>query len=187
LKLEPYHVTHATPYSKESVAYMMYMQVKEHGDYLKTAFIAVTILTSMRVKDCHYLRSRGCTFVKATVENPRHYCFVLDQTKNDITGSGPVDGRTYLCPCVCMNMIDEKERKLMAKEIRKDLLSACWTPCPFNVIRQYLEVVPDAFGTQCENERVINPRLVPHSFLRAQPTIGRRQWSAVSTCNQFNV
>ncbi len=102
MKLEPHHVTHATPYSKESVVYMMDMQVKEHGDYLKKAFMAVTIFTSMRVQDCNCLCSRGCTFVKATVDNPRHYCFVLDQTKNDITGSRPVDGRTFLCPCVCV-------------------------------------------------------------------------------------
>ncbi len=59
------------------------------------------------------------------LDNSRHYCFILDQTKNDITGSGPVEGRTFLCPCVCMNMMDEKERKLMAKEVKKDLLTAC--------------------------------------------------------------
>lgn len=176
MKLEPYHVNHATPYSKESVQCMMDLLIKEHGDYVKKAYMAVTIFTSMRSQDCHTLRSKGCSFVAATKDNPRFYSFVLDKTKNDITGSGPVDGRTYLCPCVCMTVMDEKEKKLMAKELRKEPLCACWTPCPFNVIRQYLEVIPDPFGAEMESERDKNPRLLPLPFFRAQHTSGRRQY-----------
>jgi hypothetical protein len=100
LKAEPYHVTHASGYEKESIDVIMDLAIKDIGDYVKKAFMAVTIFTSMRSKDCHVLRSKGCTFVAGNKDTPRHYCFVLDKTKNDITGSGPVDGRTYLCLCV---------------------------------------------------------------------------------------
>jgi hypothetical protein len=97
LKLDPYHVTHATLYEKESINVMMDLAIKDHGDYVKKAFMAITIFTSMRSQDCHTLRSKSCTFVPATKDNPRYYCFVLDRIKNDPTGSGPVEGRTFLC------------------------------------------------------------------------------------------
>jgi hypothetical protein len=88
-----------------------------------------------------------------------------------------------------MNMMDEKESKLIAKEVRKNPLTTCWTPCPFNVIRQYLEVIPDPFGTECENERINNARLVLHSFFRAQHTIGRRQYlkSLLGINSMYNI
>lgn len=176
--MSPCHVTHAEGYSRESISLMMDLPIKDQGDYVKKAFMAITIFTSMRSQDCYTLRSKGCTFVPANKDTPRYYSFVLDQTKNDITGSGPVDGRTFLCPCVCMNaMSDEKDKKLFLKDIKKDPLARCWTPCPFNVIREYLCVIPDSSGIETEAERVLNVKLCSLPFFRAQHTCGRRQYS----------
>ncbi len=174
MKSDPYHVTNATPYEKESINVMMDLAIKDHGDYVKKAFMAITIFTSMRSQDCHTLRSKGCSFVPATKDNPRHYSFVLDRIKNDPSGSGPVDGRTFLCPCICMKVMEDKDKKLMLKDLKKDPLCACWTPCPFNVIRQYLEVIPDPFGAEMEAERLNNVKLQPLPFFRSQNTVGRR-------------
>lgn len=63
----------------------------------------------MRSQDGHTLRSRGCKFVAGRSRNtPRYFYFVLNKTKNDSTGSGPVDGRTFLCPCVCMTKMGDQ-------------------------------------------------------------------------------
>ncbi len=38
------------------VQWMMDFLIKEHGNYVKKAYMAVTIFTSMRSQDCHTLR-----------------------------------------------------------------------------------------------------------------------------------
>jgi hypothetical protein len=170
-------VKHAEEFSKEAIGKILELDIEVHGDYLKKAFMVITIFTAMRVQDAHTLRSRGCSMVPATVQVPRHYKLILDQTKNDKNGTGPVDGRTYLLGCLCRsNLTDDKQKKAFDKDVRKSPNTDCWTACPFQVIKEYLAEIPDPFGQERELERVETVTLEPLPFFRAQHSVGKRQY-----------
>ncbi len=60
-----------------------------------------------------------------------------------------------------MSKMNDKDQKLMAKDLRKDALCRCWTPCPFQVITEYLSVIPDPYGVETDKERLVDARVRP--------------------------
>lgn len=77
-------------------------------------------------------------------KNPRRICCILDHQKNDKTGSGTTENRTYIIPCCCKNVLEKRssERKLFLRNIRKDPFCPCPIACPFGIINKYLSRCP---------------------------------------------
>ena len=55
----------------------------------------------LRNVDVYEANSYNVSVMLASNANPRSIKIVLDKTKNDSLGTGPVTGRTHLIPCFC--------------------------------------------------------------------------------------
>ena len=75
---------------------------------------------------------------------------ILDKTKTDPLGTGPVEGRTFILPCTCehslLSSVDEREKFISNQE--NDPFCKCCRPCPFQIMTDYLALIPDASGVQ---------------------------------------
>ena len=55
----------------------------------------------MHIEDIHRIYCDRMTKVASVNADPGHLQVILEQTKNDIMGTGPSSGRTYKLPCLC--------------------------------------------------------------------------------------
>ena len=90
---------------------------------------------------------------------PRRIVAILAKTKNDRNGTGPVAGRTYVLPCICMESLESKEeRNNWAKALKKEPFCKCISACPFATVVKYMMACPKLEATSSEG---------PLSFMRA--------------------
>jgi hypothetical protein len=64
-----------------------------------------------------------------------------------------------------MSKMNDRDQKFMAKDLRNDVLCRCWTPCPFQVITEYLRDIPDPYDVETDKERLVDARVHPLPFL----------------------
>lgn len=82
---------------------------------------------------------------QAEAKLTRRIVITIGKTKNDISGKGPVAGRTFVLPCICMETLDTKEeRQTWAKALKKEPFCSCINPCPFSTVSKYLLACPKA-------------------------------------------
>jgi len=105
-----------------------------------------------------FAKTREFTTKNAEPKLTRRIVAILANTKNDKSGTGPVSGRTFVLPCICMESLESAEEKLAwAKTMKKEPSCPCITPCPFAIIDKYLQSCPKAIVAADE----------PLSFMRA--------------------
>jgi len=111
---------------------------------------AITVLecfTAMRSAEVHTLQMAGISNDAATSTLPRSLKLVVDHTKTDPTGQGPVSDRTYHVPCTCLVNMEKAEKAAFVRSLKKDPLCQCVEACPFGVLTSYLAACPKASPT----------------------------------------
>jgi hypothetical protein len=88
------------------------------------------------------MKERNITLKQATTRDPRRIVMVLDRTKNDKSGTGPVSGRTFVLPCFCHLDMDEDEEKVFKKTCKARPRTPCPADCPYASFIQYQDAKP---------------------------------------------
>ena len=92
----------AEDFSPEAIDAVLKLDYLDNAELLALAVTVVTIFTGMRIQDCVRLYSDNIFKVLHSPADPRHFKLVLEQTKNDIEGTGPAHGfRTTFPAYVC--------------------------------------------------------------------------------------
>lgn len=144
LKITPYHVQKAQAFSVEGLAAVVNMgwnNVEQLRDLALTTFIC---FTSMRIEDVDYAKTSNFTIKDADVQNCRRIVAVLTRTKNDKNGSGPIAGRTFVLPCICMEKLSAPEKAKFARALYNSPQCDCIDSCPFNIVKEYLKACPSS-------------------------------------------
>ena len=125
----------AEKYSPEAVEALLNLSIDHNRECLDVAVTVLTIFTSMRIEDVNCVFCDNISKVASVTDVPRHLKFILDQTKNDIQGLGPVSGRTFLLPCTCSTSQSIRDNLRFTKLCRADPFVICPVfGCPFKVI-----------------------------------------------------
>ncbi len=114
----------------------------------------------MRTSDVHEIHSHLLTVIPAAKGLPRRYRTVLQTTKNDPDGTGPIANREYFVPCDCLTRLTAAEKRSFTMKVKANPDHPCEFPtCPFH---DYLTLCPSPFGTE---GRILK-------FMRARTTQG---------------
>jgi len=174
MKIEPYFPASASNFPKVYLSYVLAMENKCCRDYsdkvkkimniififltISLVFFVWTCFSSMRKEDVYTMYSKDVTVSPHTKEAPRRYKALIEKTKNDINGSGPIDGRTFIIPCFCAHNCEQSSKTEVVKWIKACRLNStgiptdCITYCPFQVITDYLSRIPDSSGAIRERD-----------------------------------
>ena len=95
-----------------------------------------------------YAKTEEFKIEPADKNNGRRIVGVLKRTKNNKLGTGPVIGRTFVLPCTCMAGMLANEKREFAAKMKKDSLCPCTKPCPFQVVKTYLDKCPVTAGRE---------------------------------------
>lgn len=144
LKITPYFVDKKPPFSLESLTALLQLESESPEEVRDHALAAWTCFSSMRMEDVDYAKTNEFTIKAADTNNARRIVAVLRRTKNDKTGTGPVAGRTFVLPCICMEGLIAPEKKAFAKKQQQDQFCACLSSCPFKTVKKYLDACPVA-------------------------------------------
>lgn len=163
MKIHPYYVKKQCAYTIKGLHEMTKLDNTNDEEKRDSAVMQFSCYSGLRMEDMHKSRSINFTKEAADQINPRSVVAVLAQTKNDKTGTGPVAGRTFVVPCICMplNAVDKKK---WCKSLLADPFTPCIDHCPYNVITTYLEACPTP-------DKETDP---PLAFVRALATRGDR-------------
>ena len=95
-------------------------------------------------------KSSNFSVMLSSNANPRCIKIVLDKTKNDPLGTGPVTGRTHLIPCFCPTYLEGKLKAAFIRLCSSDqtgMNSPCvCTTCPYKYLVDYINVIPETSG-----------------------------------------
>jgi hypothetical protein len=104
----------------------------------------LTCFTALRIEDVEGMKERMVTVKLANKTQPRRIIIVLDKTKNDKTGTGPIAGRTFGLPCTCHLDMDVEETAAFAKQCKGAPKTRCPDLCPYQIVMDYQEAKPTA-------------------------------------------
>ena len=125
----------AEKYSPEAVEALLNLSIDHNRECLDVAVTVLTIFTSMRIEDVTGIFCDNVDKVAFVSGVPRHLKFILEQTKNDIQGLGPISGRTFLLPCLCSTSQSVRDNLRFSKLCRAEPFVVCPVlGCPFKVI-----------------------------------------------------
>jgi hypothetical protein len=175
LKKNPYHVTPAQSLKPEGVSSIMSMNSNNTEEVQDLATSAWSIMTAMRAEDMHCMLSSKTTVEVANKKTPRGFKTILPRTKNDPMGSGPVSGRTYFLPCSCLESLQGNEKAKFLRDLKKEPLCPCVTPCAFEKVFRYYNLCPDNTGNLRSMGINTNSTLQPLGFWRARASTGQRR------------
>lgn len=100
------------------------MPTENLRDIRDIAVFALLTFLGLRSMDVTFLRSSTIQFMKhLSVHVPRHYHIILDNTKNDKKGDGPVAGRTFMLVCTCVATIDARAVTVWNKKVKNDQIN----------------------------------------------------------------
>lgn len=150
MKKAPYFPSSASNFSAEAIAEILSLDCSSKRDYQDKCFAAITIFAGMRLQDVWNVKCTGISKVARSRDSPRRYRMILDKIKTDPLGTGPLEGRTFILPCTCehslLSSVDEREKFMSNQE--NDPFCKCCRPCPFQIMTDYLALIPDASGVQ---------------------------------------
>jgi hypothetical protein len=105
------------------------------------------IFTAARSEDLWAMECINVTQVAQTKTNSRSFKLVMNQTKNDKEGTGPVEGRTNYLACQCTTWTtNPKEKKILVKMFAESPDAPCPHPCPYSSMVRYMSLIPDPSG-----------------------------------------
>jgi hypothetical protein len=106
------------------------------------ALMQFICFTGIRLADIDFSKTNEFKIVSADKSSPRRVVAVLAKTKNDMTGEGPIAGRTFVLPCICLSSLKGADKIAFAKLLKKDPCHQCSTKCPFDAVVKYLHKCP---------------------------------------------
>ena len=164
LKENPWFPQSADPLSPEAVNYLLSLKLPNRDDNIillqEKAYLCWTVYAAMRTSDVHEIHSHLLTVIPAAKGLPRRYRTVLQTTKNDPDGTGPIANREYFVPCDCLTRLTAAEKRSFTMKVKANPDHPCEFPtCPFH---DYLTLCPSPFGTE---GRILK-------FMRARTTQG---------------
>ncbi len=106
------------------------------------ALMQFICFTGIRLADIDFSKTNEFKIVSADKTSPRRVVAVLAKTKNDMTGEGPIAGRTFVLPCICLSSLKGADKIAFAKLLKKDPCHQCSTKCPFDAVVKYLHKCP---------------------------------------------
>ena len=123
--------------------------------------VVTSCYSSLRVEDMHAARFNNFTKQPANQISPRSIVAILDKTKNDKSGTGPIAGRTFVIPCICMPEAAANKRK-WCRVLQENPDANCLDGCPYDILGSYLKDCPTV-------SKASDP---PLAFIRALPARG---------------
>lgn len=166
LKITPYHVKKAQAFSVEGLAAVVNLKWKNDEELRDLALAIFICFTSMRIEDVDFAKTSNFEIKDADSENCRRIVTIVDRTKNDKNGTGPVAGRTFVLPCICMDKLSAAEKNKFARALAISPQCACIDSCPFNTVKEYLNACPrNDDSTQLAFMRALSSRGGEHRTL----------------------
>jgi len=142
LKFTPYFVNKKPPYSLDSLTAVLQLESATPEELRDQALAVWTCFSSMRMEDVDFAKTNEFTIKSADANNARRIVAVLRRTKNDKDGTGPVAGRTFVLPCICLEGLSAPEKKAFAKKQQQEQFCECLSNCPFKCVKEYLDACP---------------------------------------------
>ena len=137
-------------YRRSQALFLLFISITAHCGFCE-------VQITMRIEDVDFAKTNKFEIKPADSDNCRRIVAVLARTKNDKQGKGPVSGRTFVLPCICMQDLSAPDKKKFAKKLSSDPFADCISSCPFNVVKKYLNACPVSTNNNSE----------PLAFMRA--------------------
>ncbi len=67
----------------------------------------------------------------------------MERLKNDPLGQGPAQDREFFVPCICLEGLNNANQ---FKAFKRDQVLDVPCPCPYQIILQYMNSIPDPYG-----------------------------------------
>ncbi len=100
----------------------------------------ICFITRIRLADLDFSKSNEFKIVSADKTSPRR---VLQKQKTTwLVKVGPIAGRTFVLPCICLSSLKGADKIAFAKLLKKDPCHQCSTKCPFDAVVKYLHKCP---------------------------------------------
>lgn len=147
--------------------------------------MSFAVYAIMRNKDIYEIRSRFLSVLPAQNSLPRRYRTVLMTTKNDPTGSGPIENREYLVPCICSERMNASEKRSFTLRLKSNPNLPCDSvDCPYGAIRDYLALCPHPFGVEGKDLRFMRSRVTRGELGFTQGNMGEHTMQGIA--NRMN-
>jgi hypothetical protein len=154
LKINPYHAVGSQAYCAAALAAILQLLRSSPLEQRDSAVVILTCFTSLRIEDVEGMLERMVTVKPANKTQPRRVIIVLDKTKNDKTGSGPVAGRTFALPCTCSLDMDVAETAQFAQLCKSNTKHPCPDICPYQVVMDYQNAKPTSLDPSSKGKLV---------------------------------
>ncbi|KAJ1418191.1 hypothetical protein B484DRAFT_400557 [Ochromonadaceae sp. CCMP2298] len=154
LKINPYHAVGSQAYCAAALAAMLQLLRSSPLEQRDSAVVILTCFTSLRIEDVEGMKERMLTVKPANKSHPRRIVMVLDHTKNDKTGQGPVAGRTYVLPCTCALDMDAEETAKFAQLCKTNIKHPCPDVCPYQVVLDFQHAKPTSLDPSSKGKLV---------------------------------
>ena len=132
----------ADAFSVAAISEILELPCHTHEELRDVCCVITSCFTSFRAEDMHGCLSNMVTLAPAERDNVRRVVFQLERTKNDPEGTGPVKNRTFVVPCTCMSSMEPAQKRSFAAALKKNPEHNCPDPCPYAIIKRYLEACP---------------------------------------------
>ena len=115
----------AEGFTAAAIAARLSMPRKNHFETLAVAFTCFSLFTGLRVVDSGRMLCNELHKLPSDATTPRRLKFTIPVTKNDISGDGLIEGRTFVLPCSCIRNLSKIQAKSFSKALRIDLKCRC--------------------------------------------------------------
>lgn len=96
------------------------------------------------------MRSDEYTMVPATPTTPRLHRWIQNSSKNDPENKLPESSRTTVVACICIEIAEDTDRQNFMNQLMVTPFCPCIVPCPFQHIKNYVDVIPDPYGNEAK-------------------------------------
>jgi hypothetical protein len=150
----PYQKQSGEAFETEALGTIIEMPRDTHLELRDIAVTTLMCFTALRVEDVDKMKERMITFCPSTKSDPRRMLMVLDQTKNDKTGTGPLSGRSFVVACIYGLGLEGQEKKDWKATLKKNPDHPCGGGCPYGIQVEYREAKPYSTSSSSTGEKV---------------------------------
>ncbi|KAJ1394749.1 hypothetical protein B484DRAFT_407796 [Ochromonadaceae sp. CCMP2298] len=154
LKINPYYAVGSMAYCAPALAAILQLVNTSPQEQRDSAVVILTCFTSLRIEDVEGMKERMLTIKPANKSHPHHIVVVLDKTKNDKTGQGPVAGRTFVLPCTYHLDMDTEETANFVQRCKSNTKHPCLDVCPYQVVINYQTAKPTSLDASSKGKHV---------------------------------
>lgn len=148
-KKHPHNPKTAEYFDFEQVSAVYELDTDSIGQIQDLALVAIGCASGKRMDDVKRWKSQDLSFVGPTATSGRMHKFVQDSGKTFSTGGLSEDKRTTVIPCHCLELLrSTREKQEFARALRENPLCKCPLACPFQLVQNYQDLVPDPKGIE---------------------------------------